>query len=118
MLRGLAMSSQSLSQVIEAVDDIAKMLRAFVVCEMYGVIDRLANATGKEAVEEALYEALRAARAASGEGRNLCKKNDKEIKPHLPSDRSVSEVLRLLDEDLLKGLDVVKKIVLKALSVG
>lgn len=107
-----------LSQQVDLVTDIAKMLKAFVMCEMYSVVDRLANATSKEAVEMALYEALRAARSASVEGRSLCEKRSGEkVRPYVASEEAISTLLKKLDEDLVSGLDLVRKIVLKALSM-
>jgi len=103
-----------LSQQVDFVADIAKMLKAFVRCEMYSVVDRLANATSKEAVEMALYEALRAARSASVEGRRLCEAVER---PYVASEEAISMLLEKLDEDLVSGLDLVRKIVLKALSM-
>lgn len=97
------------------------MLKAFVMCEMYSVVDRLANATSKEAVEMALYEALRAARSASVEGRSLCEiersGEKREVRPYVASEEAISTLLKKLDEDLVSGLDLVRKIVLKALSM-
>jgi len=104
--------SEDLSHVI---DDIAKMLRAFVICEMYSVIDRLANATSKEAVEAALYEALRASVSAK-KHHGLCDEVPRE-RVWIASESSISKLLEILDRDLVRGLEIVKKIVLKALSI-
>jgi len=95
--------------------DIAKMLRAFARCEMYSVIDRLANATSKEAVEAALYESLRAARSAKEHG-GLCRDAPPES-IWIASDESIAKLLEELDKDLATGLDLVKKIVLRALAM-
>ncbi len=105
-------------QQVDFITDIAKMLKAFVRCEMYSIIDRLANATSKEAVEVALYEALRAARSASVARKELCKgEGDESVKPYVAREESISKLLEELDKDLIAGLDLVRKIVLKALSV-
>jgi len=103
-----------LSSEVDVVSDIAKMLKAFAMCEMYGVIDRLANATSKEAVEAAIYEALRAARSASKPGRRLCEGVEYV---YIAREESISKLLEELDKDLISGLDLVKKIVLKALAI-
>ena len=102
------MSSLTVEDVVK---EVARMLRGFVVCEMYSVVDRLANATSKEAVQEALYEALRAARAAQGS--ELCEKTE----PYVASEEAVDYVLRKLDENLLEGLEIVRKIVIRALAM-
>ena len=115
MLARIALWVMGVSTQLDPVSDIAKMLRAFARCEMYSVIDRLANATSKEAVEAALYEALRASRSAK-KHRGLCD----EVPPEqvwIARDESISEILRKLDEDLHGGLDLVRKIVLKALAM-
>ena len=98
---------------VDPVSEIARMLKDFVRCEMYSVVDRLANATSKEAVETALYEALRAVRSASGEGRKLCEGVEK---PYVAPEAAISKLLEELDRDLVSGLDMVRKIVLKALA--
>ncbi len=109
------MSVSSQSSQIDMLDDIARMLRAFVVCEMYNIIDRLANATSKEAVESSLYEALRASRSAKKHG-GLCNEVPQE-RVWIPRDESVTALLNALDKDLNQGLETVKRIVLKALSI-
>jgi CRISPR type I-A-associated protein Csa5 len=91
------------------------MLKAFVECEMYSIIDRLANATSREAVESSLYEALRASRSAKEHG-GLCE-DVKQERVWVASDESVTELLSILDKDLNQGLETVKRIVLKALSM-
>jgi len=84
---------------------------------MYGIVDRLANATSREAVEAALYEALRAARSARAKpGRKLCEDVPGEA-VWIASEESITQLLKQLDEDLVKGLELVKKIVLRALAV-
>ncbi len=99
----------------DPVSDIAKMLRAFARCEMYSVIDRLANAASKEAVEAALYEALRAARSAKEHG-GLCEMAPPES-VWIARDESIAKLLEELDRDLPAGLDMVKRIVLRALAM-
>jgi len=103
------------SSALDPVLDIAKMLRAFVRCEMYGIIDRLANATSKEAVEAALYEALRAARAAKIH-QGLCKEVEADA-VWIAGEGSVAKLLEELDRDLISGLELVRKIVLRALAM-
>jgi len=90
-------------------DSIVKMLRKFVLCEQYSFVDRLANATSKEVVEAALYEALRASRV-SGE---ICE----GVTPYIANEDEIKELLEVLDRDLNEGLDLAKKIAIKALSI-
>ena len=104
-----------MSSEVDPISDVAKMLRAFVQCEMYGIVDRLANATSREAVEAALYEALRAARSAKKHG-GLCDEVPAE-RVWVAREESVSEILKELDENLLQGLEMVRKAILKALSM-
>jgi len=99
----------------DPVTDIARMLRAFARCEMYSVLDRLANATSKEAVEAALYEALRAARSARMHG-GLCEGTPPEA-VWVASEESVAKLLEELDRDLLSGLELVRRIVIRALAM-
>jgi len=103
------------SSVPDPVSDIARMLRAFVQCEMYGIVDRLANATSREAVEAALYEALRAARAAKMH-QGLCERVKADA-VWIAGEGSVFKLLEELDRDLVSGLELVRKIVLRALAM-
>ncbi len=108
----------------EVIEELSKMLRPFVDCEMYSVVDRLANATSKEAVESALYEALRASRAALGD--KLCEKEIEEresgetkrirVRSYVPEEVFVNALLEELDRDLIRGLELVRKIVIRALA--
>jgi len=102
-------------QEIDPVTDLAKMLKAFSRCEMYSIVDRLANATSKEAVEVALYEALRAARSAMEHG-GLCEEVPSKA-VWVASEESVKRLLEELDRDLVSGLELVRKIVLRALAM-
>lgn len=104
-----------MSLELDLVSDIARMLRGFARCEMYGIIDRLANATSREAVETALYEALRAVRSAKMHG-GLCDEVPKES-VWIARDESITKLLEELDRDLLNGLELVRKIVLRALAM-
>lgn len=100
---------------LDLVSDLAKMLRAFARCEMYSIIDRLANATSKEAVEAALYEALRAVRSAKMHG-GLCK----EVPPEavwIAGEESVAKLIEELEKDLLSGLQLVREVALRALAM-
>ena len=92
-------------------DDIVGMLRSFVRCNMYSVVDRLANATGKEVVQAALYEALRIARSAEATG-ELCE----GVRPYIAREDSIRALLEELDKDLVKGLELVRKIAIRALT--
>ena len=92
-------------------DDIVNMLRNFVRCNMYSIVDRLANATGKEVVQTTLYEALRIARSAEATG-ELCE----GVKPYIAREDSIKVILEELDEDLVKGLELVRKIAIRALT--
>jgi len=100
---------------LDPISDIVRMLKAFARCEMYSVIDRLANATSREAVEAALYEALRAARSARMHG-GLCDEVSAEA-VWLASEESIARLLEELDRDLLSGLELVRKIALRALAM-
>jgi len=82
---------------------------------MFSIIDRLANATSKEAVETALYDALRISRSALGG--ELCKSNEHPVKAYVASEESIKALLNELDKDLIKGLEIVRKIVLRALAM-
>ncbi len=103
------------------IDELSKMLRPFADCEMYSIIDRLANATSKEAVEAALYEALRASRAARDD--KLCEKPREKahggipVKPYVPREEAVKGLLDKLDSNLIEGLELVRKIVIRALAL-
>jgi len=98
----------------DVVNDIADMLRPFVRCKTYSIIDRLANATSKEVVEVALYEALRISRSAAGS--YLCKEDEKEIRPYIAKEENIDRLLIELDEDLMRGLEIVRRIAIKSLS--
>jgi len=97
-------------------NDIVDMLRRFVWCNMYAVVDRLANATGKEVVQSTLYEALRIARSSIESGRPLCTINDKEIRAYVASENSINNLLNELDKDLVGGLEIIRKIAIRALT--
>jgi len=97
------------------VEDIADMLRPFVRCEMYSVIDRLANATSKEVVEAALYEALRISRSALKS--YLCEiEENVRVSPYIAKEENIIKLLNELDRDLIKGLEMAKRIAIRALS--
>jgi|YelNatPaOPRAMG01_1025707.scaffolds.fasta_scaffold02624_4 CRISPR type I-A-associated protein Csa5 len=99
---------------MDMVEDIANMLRPFVRCRMYSIIDRLANATSKEAVEMALYEALRISRSAAES--YLCKEDEREVRSHIAREENIDRLLSELDEDLMRGLEIVRRIAIKSLS--
>lgn len=102
----------------DVVDDIARMVRSFVRCNIFSIVDKLANATGKEVAEQALYEALRASRSAQQSGNVLCEvEQGKTIKPYIAREESIAQLLKLLDTNIVEGLDVCKKIAVKALSI-
>lgn len=102
--------------VEDVVKEIARMINAFVRCRMYSFADRLANAASKEVVEAALYEALRVARSAQDAGRPLCEDGQRRVMPYVASEESVKFVLDLLDKDLVGGLELVRKIAIRAVA--
>ena len=103
----------------EVVDELVRFLRPFVVCGMYSVVDRLANATGREAVVSALYEALRVARSAvSREDRCLCSEDGVcKARAYVPRSEAIDYVVGRLDEDLVGGLEFIRRVVVRALAV-
>ncbi len=108
----------STSKEGEYKDDIARMLNAFVRCSMFSVVDKLANATSKVVVEQALYEALRISRAAheSSKG-DLCEpEKGKVVKAHVAKEESVKWLQELLKQDIIRGLEVCREIASRALT--
>jgi len=99
----------------EAVEDLVKMLQRFAWCRMYSMIDRLANATSKEIVEQSLYEALRISRSAYDSRRPLCE-DGRTVGPYVAGEDSVKAILDLLDKDLQSGLELVRKVAILALT--
>ncbi len=108
--------ASALGQLEQAVDDITRMIKTFVQARMYAFADRLANATGKEVVQATLYEALRIARSALDADRPLYEEDNYVVKPYVANEKSIQVVLSLLDRDLIQGLDVVRKIAIRALA--
>jgi len=102
--------------VEDIIKDIAKMIDSFVRCRMYSFADRLANATNKEVIEATLYEALRVARSALDAERPLCEDERGRIPPYVAKKESVQFVLNLLERDLLRGLELVRKIAIRAVA--
>ena len=100
----------------EVVEDLAGMLRKFVLCQMYTFVDKLANATGKEVVQSTLYEALRIARSAYDADRSLCEGEGFKVTPYVARESTISYILTLLDRDPVRGLELVKRAAVKALS--
>ncbi|MFZ8792557.1 MAG: hypothetical protein ACO2O2_01535 [Acidilobaceae archaeon] len=99
-------------------DDIVRMLHAFIRCRMFSIVDKLANATSKVVVEQALYEALRISRAAyeSFDG-SLCElEGGKAVKAYVAREESIRWLQELLRQDVIRGLEVCKEIASRALS--
>ena len=96
----------------EVVSDIVNMISRFVRAGMYTFADKLANATNKEIVEVTLYEALRISRSALEAGRTL----DENVPPYVAKEESVRKLLELLDDNLEKGLEVVRRIAIRSLA--
>lgn len=94
------------------VSDLVDMIRRFVWCGLPSFADRLANATSKEVVEVTLYEALRISRSA---GEFLCQ-DERTVRPHVAREESVKWLLRKLDEDLVAGLEIARRIAIRALA--
>ena len=92
--------------------NIIKMFRRFADCRMYSVIDRLANATGKGAVYESLYEALRISISAQQRGAYLCEEMKKP--PYVPPLEEVEKLLSIKDVNLL--IELSKKIAIASIS--
>jgi len=97
----------------EVIKDVSWMINCFVRVGMYSFADRLANAVGKEVVVATLYEALRISRSTLDSGGTL----DENVGPHVANEKHVSFILDLLDADLVAGLDLVKKIAVRALAL-
>lgn len=74
----------------DALMDVARTLRFFVIESKYGYVDRLANAFNKFIAETALQEALREARSAADSGERV----------HIPSEDVVRKVVDLFHRDL------------------
>lgn len=96
----------------EVISDIVNMISRFVRAGMYTFADKLANATNKEIVEVTLYEALRISRSALEAGRTL----DENVPPYVAKEESVKKLLELLDDNLEKGLEVVRRIAIRSLA--
>lgn len=103
-------------KISEAVKDLAKMFNRFAMAKMYTFVDRLANATGKEVVLATIYEALRISRSAKEAGRALYEDEKTRVEPYVAKEESVDVILKKLDEDLIEGLELAKKIAVKALA--
>jgi len=104
--------SVSVSEIDEIVDDIANMINRFVRARMYSLADKLANATSKEIIEATLYEALRISRSTLESGGTL----DENVRPYVAKENNIKKLLAILDEDLEKGIDIVRKIAIRALA--
>jgi len=99
-------------EIESIIDDIANMINRFVRAGRYTFADKLANATSKEIIEMTLYEALRISRSTLESGGTL----DENVKPYVASEDSIKKLLAILDEDLEKGIDIVRKIAIRALT--
>jgi len=110
------LSSGEKENLESVIEDLAKMLRSFVNCRMYTFVDKLANAASKEVILSTIYEALRVAKSAVDSGRPLCEKNGVSIRAYVAKESSVKVLMEILDEDLEKGLEFVKKISVRSLS--
>lgn len=73
-----------------ALMDVARTLRFFVIENKYGYVDRLANAFNKFIAQTALQEAMREARSAADSGEKV----------HIPSEDIVRRVVDLFHRDL------------------
>ncbi|MEM0495265.1 MAG: hypothetical protein QXU72_08405 [Thermofilum sp.] len=98
--------------VLEAVSDVADMIRRFVWAERYTFADRLAYAASREVVSVTLYEALRESESAFRAGRTL----DENVKPYTAKRESVDLLLRLIDLDPVTGLEVVRRVAILAMA--
>jgi len=112
----LSKSVEEEKKLADAVKDLAEMFSRFARARMYTFVDRLANATGKEVVLATIYEALRISRSAKEAGRALYEDEKIKVDPYVAKEESVDVILRKLDEDLIEGLELVKKIAVKALA--
>ena len=110
------MSEEVKEKQEEFIEDISRMIRAFVRCRLPSFADRLANATGKEVVETTLYEALRISRSAKDSGRPLCE-DERSVSPYVAREESIKWLLSELDRDLVKGLEIVRRIAIRALAL-
>ena len=97
-------------KVLEAINDVADMIRRFVWAERYTYADRLAYAASREVVSATLYEALRESESAFRSGRTL----DGNVKPYTARRESVDLLLKLIDLDLLTGLEAVRRVAILA----
>jgi len=103
-------------EIEEAVKELAKMFSRFVRARMYTFVDRLANATSKEVVLSTVYEALRISRSAKDVGRPLYEGEGVRVDPYVVKEEYVDVLLKKLDEDLVGGLELVRRIAVKALA--
>ena len=112
----MSKSAEEKNELKSAIKDLAEMFSRFARARMYTFVDRLANATGKEVVLATIYEALRISRSAKEAGRALYEDEKTRVEPYVAKEESVDVILKKLDEDLIEGLELVKKIAVKALA--
>jgi len=100
-------------------NDIVKMLRPFVRCRFFSVVDKLASAMSKIVADQALFEVLRISRAQVEAKGELCETEDGvKIMAYVAKEESVKWLEELLKHDIVKGLDVCREIASRALAFG
>ena len=107
----------STTSVSEDFRGVISMLRAFADCSMFSFIDKIANAASKEVVIEALKDAVRLSKSLYESGSEVCERESGfKVRPYVPSEDEVSRILAKLDENLIEGLELSKKIAILALT--
>jgi len=99
---------------IDEFQEIVWMLNKFAQCRMYSVIDRLANATGREAVYTSLYEALRMSIAAKQRGDGYLCNDELKVSAYVAPENVVKKLLDINDDRIL--VELAKKIAIASLT--
>lgn len=99
-------------KILSAIKDVSEMVRRFVWAGQYSFADRLAYAASRESVSMTLYEMMRISESASKSGREI----DENVKPYVAQKDNVEILLRLIDFNLVLGLEAVRRAAILAMG--
>lgn len=99
-------------KILSAIEDVSEMVRRFVWAGQYSFADRLAYAASREAVSMALYEMMRISESSLKADRTI----DDNVKPYVAHEESVNLLLRLIDFNLVLGLEAIRRAAILAMG--